>query len=106
MLLPHLHAWAIAQLVRRASERPEMDRRLVQMKQEIRLAGPGRVVIGACRQLAVPDPAACKRESRIFYVRVCIREVVAERLGCYALKHKVARIIALGALVRVGILLG
>lgn len=64
------------------------------MKQEIAFAGPGGVVLGACAELAVPDPTVSRLEAGIVSVSVRVGEIVTERLGCNAVEDEVALIVA------------
>jgi hypothetical protein len=76
-----------------------MYRCLVQMKQKVTFAGPGRIVIGASTELAIPDIAAARCEGGVFGVRVGVAKVFTEGLGYNAGRHEVDLVVAVEVLV-------
>ena len=71
-----------------------MYRCLVQIEQEVAFAGPGRIVIGASTELAVPDITAARCEGGVFGISVHIAKVFTEGLGCDAGGDEIELIVA------------
>jgi hypothetical protein len=69
------------------------------MKQKVTFAGPGRIVIGASTELAIPDIAAARCEGGVFGVGVGVAKVFTEGLGYNAGRHEVDLVVAVDVLV-------
>ncbi|KAL2050435.1 hypothetical protein ABVK25_009269 [Lepraria finkii] len=73
-----------------------MYRCLVQMKEKITFTLPGRVVIRASTELAIPDIAAARCEGGVFGIRVSVAKIFTEGLGCDAGRDEIDLIVAVG----------
>ena len=75
-----------------------MDPCLVQMKQKVAIAGPGRLETGASMELAIPDIAAARCEGGVLGVSVRVAKVFTEGLGYDAGRHEFNLVIAVNFL--------